>query len=259
MLNLVKAEYLKLLTSKKIWITLAILLFFPLYQAINSKVTVNHGGELVQVVDTVVNGATGILMIEKNALTVLLVISAFISFFIGQEFQHGTIRNALALGRSRAHFYLSKLSVASIFTLIGVFIMTMLGMVAFTIAFGFGEVEGINNYLTYATSAFLTLYLLILSNVSVYVMVSFLTKSSSIALVWSFVYTMITGFGPTIFQETENFQYVTYWFTESFLFYTNMACQPDIERFPEMAIVSLITIVLSSVIGIYFFKRTDIK
>ena len=114
MLNLLAAERIKLFRSKKLWIVLSILFLLPILQAVNSVVSVNYGDELVQVIDTVVNGATGVLMIKKNGLTILLVIVAFISFFIGEEFQHGTVRNALSLGRSRTHYYLSKFVIAAL-------------------------------------------------------------------------------------------------------------------------------------------------
>ena len=112
-------------------------------------------------------------MMEKNGLTILLVIGAFISFLIGEEFQNGTIRNALSLGRSRTHYYLSKFVVAALLSFVGVIILTALGMISFSIAFGFGEVAGINDYFSYAIQAFLTLYVLILSNVSIFMMISF--------------------------------------------------------------------------------------
>lgn len=259
MFNLLSAEKIKLHRSKKLWIVLSILCLLPIYQAINSQITVNYGKELVQVIDTVINGATGILMIKKNGLTILLVISAFISFFIGEEFQNGTIRNTLSLGRSRTHYYLSKFMIAALLSLVGIIGMTVLGMISFTIAFGFGDIVGITNYFSYALNSFSTLYLLILANVSVYVMISFLTKHSSFALIWSFLYTIVTGFFPGIFQQTEHFKQVTYWFSETFLFYSSFTKPVDIAQFPEMVLVSLITIVISSAIGILMFKRTDIK
>ncbi|HJV31255.1 MAG TPA: ABC transporter permease [Bacillales bacterium] len=259
MLNLLTAERIKLFRSKKLWIVLGILSLLPIYQAVNSKVSVHYGTKLVQAIDTVINGATGILMIEKNGLTILLVMSAFISFFIGEEFQNGTIRNALSLGRSRTHYYLSKFVIAAILALVGVIIMTALGMISFSVVFGFGEVAGISDYIRFTFKSFSTLYLLILANISIYVTISFLTKNSGISLVWSFLYTMATGFVPGIFQQTEHFKYVTYWFTESFLFYSNFANPVDIAKYPEMTLVSLITIVLSSTLGILLFKRTDIK
>ncbi|WP_010095464.1 ABC transporter permease [Ornithinibacillus scapharcae] len=259
MLNLLTAEQIKLKRSKKLLIVFSILVFFPIFQALNSQMMVDHGKELNQVVDTVINGATGILMIDKNGLTILLVMSAFISFFIGEEFQNGTIRNALSLGRSRLHYYLSKFVIAAVVSLLGVLVMTILGMISFTTIFGFGEIPEVGNYVSYAFESFSTLYLLILANVSIYVMISFITKNSGIALIWSFLYTIATGFLPDIFQQTEHFKELTYWFTETFLFYFNFADPGHIARFPEMIVVSILTIVISSTIGILFFKRTDIK
>jgi len=259
MLNLLTAENIKLRRSKKLWIVLGILFLLPIYQVVNSIAAVHYGGKLVQPVDTVINGATGVLMMEKNGLTILLVIGAFISFFIGEEFHQGTIRNALSLGRSRTLYYLSKLVAAVILTLVGVILLTALGMISFSMAFGFGEMAGIQHYFSYAIQAFVTLYLLILANVSIFVMIGFLTKNSGTSLVWVFLYTIGTGFGAPIFLQTEHFKQVTYWFSESFLFYSDFAKPADIGRFPEMMLVSLITIVLSSVIGILRFKRTDIK
>ena len=120
MLNLLAAEKIKLFRSKKLWIVLGILFLLPIMQVVNSLLEVNYGVELVQVIDTVINGATGVFMMDKNGLTILLVIVAFISFFIGEEFQHGTIRNALSLGRSRTHYYLSKFVTAALLTFSGV-------------------------------------------------------------------------------------------------------------------------------------------
>lgn len=259
MLNLLTAEKIKLLRSRKLWIVLGIMALLPVYQVANSLMAVHSGVELVQSVDTVINGATGILMMEKNALTVLLVISAFISFFVGEEFQNGTIRNALSLGRSRAQYYLSKLVTATLLSLVGVILLTALGMMSFSIAFGFGEAAGISGYFSYAIQAFVTLYLLILANVSIYLMISFLTKNSGISLVWTFLYTILIGFGAPIFQQTEHFKQLTYWFSESYLFYSDFANPADIGRFPEMILVSFITIVLSSAVGILRFTHTDIK
>ncbi|MFD2699429.1 ABC transporter permease [Paenibacillus shunpengii] len=260
MFNLLSAERIKIYRSSKLWIVLAILFLLPVCQAALSKMDIiSNGEELVQAIDTVVNGATGVLMIEKNGLAVLLVMSAFISFYIGEEFQNGTIRNVLSLGRSRKHFYLSKLLISALLTLMGSILLVLMGMISYSLLFGFGEVAGVQSYFSYALQTFGTLYLLLISNVSIYVMISFLTKNSGTSLVWSFLYTIGTGFGAGIFQQTEHFKHVTFWFSESFLFYSDFASSADIARFPEMAVVSLITIVLSSAIGIFLFGRTDIK
>ena len=259
MLNLLTAEKIKLFRSKKLWIVLSILFLLPIMQVVNLQIEVLNGKELVQPVETVINGATAILMIKKNGFTVLLVLSAFISFFIGEEFQNGTIRNALSLGRSRMHYYLTKLVVAALLSLVGVIGMTFIGMISFTTVFGFGGVAEINDYFSYALKTFSTLYLLTLSTASIYVMISFLTKSSSISLIWSFLYTISAGFLPGIFQQTEHFKQVTNWFSQTFLFYSDFVTPASIAQYPEMVFVSLITIVVSSTLGILLFQRTDIK
>lgn len=259
MLNLLTAEKIKLMKSRKLWIVLGLLFILPIYQAVNTVVELNHGGDLDLRLDTVINGASGILMMDKNDATILLIISAFISFSIGEEFHNGTIRNALSLGRSRTEYYMAKLLTASLVTFIGAAIMTVVGMIGYGTQFGFGTVGDIENYVSYAYWSYVTLFLLILANVSVYVMISFMTRSSSIAIIWGFLYTMGTGFGPSIFQQTEHFKELTYWFVDTFLFYFTFASQADMTEYLRMIIVSLITIVLSSILGIYIFKRTDIK
>lgn len=231
MLNLLTAEKIKLYRSKKLWIVLGILFLLPIAQVANSMMIVHDGNELVQPIDTVINGATGILMTEKNGLTILLIIGAFIAFFIGEEFQNGTIRNALSLGRSRTLYYLSKFTVATILTLVGLILLTATGMISFSIAFGFGEVAEINRYFSYAIKAFVTLYLLILSNISIYTMIGFMTKNSGISLIWIFLYTIGVGFAAPIFLQTEHFKQFTYWFSESFLFYSDFAKPADIGQF----------------------------
>lgn len=259
MLNLLAAEKIKLMQSKKLWIVLGIFFILPIYQVVIDQVNVHYGAELSQPLDTVVNGATGILMMEKNGLAILLIMSAFVSFFVGEEFQHGTIRNALSLGRSRTHYYLSKLATAGVFTLVGVILLTLVGVASYSLVYGFGGIEGIQNYMIFTVKTFTTLYFLVFSTVSIYVMIGFMTKSSGASLIWSFLYTIGTGFGAGIFQQTENFKEVTYWFTESYLFYADFADATGANSYLDMTVVSLITLVISSTIGILHFKLSDIK
>lgn len=259
MLNLLAAEKVKLFRSKKLWIVLGILFLLPIMQVVNIQIEVHNGKELVQIIETVINGSTAILMIKKNGFTIVLVLSAFISFLIGEEFQNGTVRNALSLGRSRTHYYLSKLVIAALLSFVGVIGMTIIGMISYTIGFGFGGIAEIDNYFSYALKTFSTLYLLILATVSIYVMISFLTKHSGISLIWSFLYTIATGFLPGVFQHTEHFKPVTNWFSQTFLFYWDFAQPASVAQFPEMVLVSLVTIVLSSAVGIFLFTRSDIK
>ena len=44
------------------------------------------------------------------AAWILLAFAAFACFYIGEEFQNGTIRNTLSLGRNRMTYYVSETS-----------------------------------------------------------------------------------------------------------------------------------------------------
>lgn len=76
--------------------------------------------------------------------------------------------------------------VTLLITTLGVVLITGLAMIAYTLAFGFGEVEGIKNYGNYVLKVFPVLLLLILATLSVPVALTFITRSTSVSLLLSF-------------------------------------------------------------------------
>lgn len=186
MFNLLTAEKIKVWKSRKMWVSLGLMVVLPLFYSWNEwYMHTKYGNELNQATDTVINGATGILMVEKMAAWILLAFAAFACFYIGEEFQNGTIRNTLSLGRNRMTYYVSKLLVTLLITTLGVVLITGLAMIAYTLAFGFGEVEGIKNYGNYVLKVFPVLLLLILATLSVPVALTFITRSTSVSLLLS--------------------------------------------------------------------------
>lgn len=259
MTNLLRADKLKLLKSRKLWLVLGLFVFIPIFQVINSWVETRYGVVLEPVKDLVTNGASGVLGVAKNSEIVLFILAALVSFFVNEEFQQGTIRNALSIGRSRSHFYFAKgVTLASV-TLIACVVLTVLEVICFTIFFGFGSMEGIDNYFLYGINVFLTIYLLILANVAVFVMISFITKNIGISLIWNWLYILGIIFLPSLLQRSPATQFLLDWITGTFLFYSSFTQPAEIARFPWLIFVSLFTIVVSSGIGIFFFKRSDIK
>ena len=198
-------------------------------------------------------------MMAKISAAVQLVIAVFVSFIIGEEFQNGTIRNALSLGRSRGHYYFTKWLVSAGITLIAMVVITLIGVIGYGTAFGFGEVAGVANYMGYAVQVVIVRFLLMLSVTSVFVALVFWTRSSAMAIVWTSLFTIGTGFVPGIFQKFEATKEITWWFTQSFIFYSNFASQEAIHQFPKMIFVSVVTIVVSSLLGYIIFLKTDIK
>ena len=221
---------------------MGLMVVLPLFYSWNEwYMHTKYGNELNQATDTVINGATGILMVEKMAAWILLAFAAFACFYIGEEFQNGTIRNTLSLGRNRMTYYVSILLVTLLITTLGVVLITGLAMIAYTL------------------KVFPVLLLLILATLSVPVALTFITRSTSVSLLLSFLYIMGTAFVPGVFAKIKGLEFLTEWFTETWLMYTDFAQQATYSQAPKMILVSLVTIVVSSALGMFIFQKSDIK
>ena len=152
-------------------------------------------------------------------------------------------------------YYVSKLLVTLLITTLGVVLITGLAMLAYTLAFGFGEVEGIKNYGNYVLKVFPVLILLILGTLSVPLALTFITRSTSVSLLLSFLYIMGTAFVPGVFAKIKGLEFLT----ETWLMYTDFAQQATYSQAPKMILVSLVTIVVSSALGMFIFQKSDIK
>jgi len=259
MLNLLRADRLKLQGGRKLWTVMASFIALPIFQLLNTISKDHYQGGLNLAIDQVVNGATGVLMPLKSGLVLLLIFCGFISFYIGEEFQNGTIRNALALGISRSKYYLTKLVVAAVLTIVAAVLVTGLSMLGFGLTFGFGDITGITNYGQYFGLVSLTLLALIFSVVSIYVAIGFMTQSIGSAMIWSFIATIGMGFVPGAFQKFEALKGLTWWFSESYLFYVKFTQPQVLDQVPKMLLVSVLTIVIATGIGYWAFQRSDIK
>lgn len=259
MSNLLMADKVKLFKSRKMWVVLAIAIFIPIFQLLNSISKEHYQSQLIQKIDLVVNGASGVLMNVKSGLIILLIFCAFISFYIGEEFQNGTIRNALSLGVGRSKYYLVKLVVAFCLTLITTVIITALSVTGFGMYFGFGNISGIGNYGNYFWMVSLTVFMLIFSIISAYVAINFIVRSIGSGLIWTFVFTMAMGFLPGVFLKFDSLKNVTWWFSESLLIYKDFTYPSVIAEFPKMIFVSLVNMIIAIIIGYWSFRRADIK
>lgn len=86
MTNLLRADKLKLLKSRKLWLVLGLFVFIPIFQVINSWVETRYGVVLEPVKDLVTNGASGVLGVAKNSEIVLFILAALVSFLLMKNF-----------------------------------------------------------------------------------------------------------------------------------------------------------------------------
>ena len=105
MSRLLSADFAKLKKNKFFWICMAGMFLFGIFTAVMDYIAMQQYGE---------NEAdiTNILFIY--ALTVVFLIPAFVSLFVGTEYSDGTIRNKMIIGHTRAGIYLSDLIVCSV-------------------------------------------------------------------------------------------------------------------------------------------------
>lgn len=142
----------------------------------------------------------------KMAAWILLAFAAFACFYIGEEFQNGTIRNTLSLGRNRMTYYVSKLRYAFDHNTWRGFDYGASHDCLHT-CFRIWWVEGIKNYGNYVLKVFPVLLLLILATLSVPVALTFITRSTSVSLLLSFLYIMGTAFVPGVFAKIKGLNF----------------------------------------------------
>lgn len=168
MTMLISAEWYKLLRGKVLAVILAgvtaqTLLFQVLKQYAKSD-------------EPPVPGQFGVMVLVDTATFLQVWLLAFVGYFVASEFQNGTMRNTLALGKNRTHVYLSKLlfafiAIAAIFATVS--IVSTAGLSAVS---GFGDMT-FNEFWRFFTLNFFMQLLYHLTFAAVFTMFAFLISA----------------------------------------------------------------------------------
>lgn len=105
MIKLLHAEFSRLIKNKIFWLGLLVMVGVPLY-----AVGVRYY-DYVIAPETAWETADGLWFVGGIYMAVIL--SVFVSLFIGTEFGDGTIRNKLIVGHTRSTIYFSKLIICT--------------------------------------------------------------------------------------------------------------------------------------------------
>lgn len=101
--RLLSADFAKLRKYKFFWFSTAGMFLFGIFMVSMSYIALIEYGEKPDLSNT----------LFIYALTVVFIIPAFVSLFIGTEYSDGTIRNKMIIGHTRTAIYLSNLIVCS--------------------------------------------------------------------------------------------------------------------------------------------------
>ena len=120
------------------------------------------------------------MLLMQFAGTTTILISIFVSLFVGGEFSHGTIKNLASKNHTRTQIYLSKIIVsviaAIVMTLLYAVVATGLG----TALWGFGKVD--SSFVANACKGIGIEFLLVSAFTAVFVMFSMLIRQSEVRL-----------------------------------------------------------------------------
>ena len=205
-----------------------------------------------------------------------LLIAIIIGIYVGKDFSNGTIRLAVARGADRRHVYFSKLTVLAVLTL-GYMLGSLLICGIFTAIKGYGEaftgLEFARLMRTFALS-----YVAVMSAVSIFLMIAFLTRSSGAALGASLGFYMVLGVIVSILsirfaivsiigdiagdesalEHDKMYQAITYLPMQQ-LSYCISDGKMKITEAMKFLFMPIAYTLLSSFIGIFTFLKRDIK
>lgn len=187
-----------------------------------------------------------------------ILLSVLIASVIAREYSSGTIKNIIAYGKKREHYYISKLIAASIGFIIILGIMVCLTTIIGTIIFGWGVPFDMNQILE-MLKVFIAALIVGLGTISIMTLIATLVKSNGTTIILGiFIFSIL----PTILY----FFYGKFsWFNKMYesipsynwaLATSIYATNNDIVK---TICSGIITLIIFSALGIFIFKKQDIK
>ncbi|MDD7793886.1 ABC transporter permease subunit [Clostridium sp. 'White wine YQ'] len=190
-----------------------------------------------------------------GAGTMEIIIAVLIGAVVAGEYSSGTIKNILAYGKRREHYYLSKLIAISIAVGVLLGIMVSVASIGASIMYGWGGNIGIIEVL----KTFIAALIVGTSVSSLIMLIATLAKSNGTTIgIGIVLFTVV----PTIIS---NFYGKYNWFdrlyelTPAYNWAVITSTHATSGDFTKAIIVSIITILIATLSGIMIFKKQDIR
>lgn len=261
MINLIKSEVYKLTHSKVFRncnIVMVIMTFITGFSRIifgeNGKLYLLHKGMNYRQYGFTINCMKELVPIEYlyNALgsiAVMLIVSIFIvGFSVINEYESGTVRNSIAYGHSRISVYFSKLIGIGIVVASMTTIYIIISMICSSLSYGWGNL--VTNEII---SVILMVNIALMAIVSVNICTAFIIKSKPLLVV------LLMGVISITFIRLKNPISGLFSFNPFFILMDVCAEIPSMELMRTYTINTSMLVVISSVIGIAWFKNQDVK
>jgi ABC-2 type transport system permease protein len=247
MKQLIQAEWYKIQRSR----TLAYLCLAILSLKIISILSASALGKNIGF------GQDGVLEIG-DAMTSIW-IGAFTGFFIASEFQNGSIRNVLSLGKNRKHVFLAKFIAVTIALVIMLFVMAITQTIMQTVVKEFGSMT-IGTFISFFFFNFFNMVIYHLPYAGFFTLFAFLSRKPglTILLALGYEFTMLSIGAMLQNYPDKNLKPFLSWFPP--YYYTKIEDFLGNWAFITNGyVVSIVFTIVPILIGIYKFKNTDIK
>lgn len=204
---------------------------------------------------------SGIYMLGDSFTNIPIFLGIFLAMFITVEFSNGTIKNIVSRGFSRSQIYISKFIAAIITNLFLIVITSASALIAGTIMWKFGTTY--DNFILDVLRMFFLEVLVNIAVSSIFVMVAFLVRRNGPAVsinlgIWalsSVVLNLINLLFEKVFKT--DFKITKYWALDCVSELHHLSLEQSVIN--RGILVSLGTIIVTSVIGMYTFSKRDIN
>jgi len=195
MKGLISAEWYKLRHSRVFYILLLITTLFSIGRVEEIRQNAAPIAEGYLIMNNIYSypacGQSGVLDISSLTFPITVCIAAFVGLFIAPEFQNSTIRNAIALGKRKSLFVLSKMLISLIAVAIIILNITIILTIGFSIIYGSGSLANFE----YLKQILMILPLQILLHyvfAALFCMFAFLSRNSGITSIISAAYVIFS-------------------------------------------------------------------
>ncbi|AWI05377.1 ABC transporter permease [Clostridium drakei] len=247
MSNLLKVEFYKLKTSKIFYLTM----FLNLLQGI-AVYAFSENFKLM----SGKQAFTFILSIQSS-LALDILIGIFASDYIVTEFSSGYIKNLISYGHKRIDIFVSK----SIVYYIGIIVITFIPALVLssinTKVNGYGEIFNLYSII-FLIKLFLIIMIIYIAIGSIFVLTAFISRNANITIIVIVFLDFANRILDIIAVQKKSLEWI---------FYKSIFAQPGIvlsdkattSEILQAVLISVVIIVVTTVVGIYVFNKSDIK
>lgn len=270
MINLLRAEYLKLIKNRPFVVCVFVAFAMSLLVVVSTSMLRDiYTPEMMEkmnqsfTADTstklFVDDLNGQLILSQifTGNTLQMILAVFASIFVASEFSCGTIKNTVSKGYSRKKIYLSKLMIVSIATIVLCSVITILITAIASLMYGFGPV---NPHLFTNILIFIgTQLLLNIAYVSIFVAIATIFRNMGVSIainigILMFVPFIFAGLNLILGHSSE---ISMYWLTYEIIEMSSLTFTS--EAIIRSVMISIFYFVVSSAVGMYFLQKKDIS